>query len=101
MATLNILFTDRALREMREILGFIAQDSLDAASTLAGQIMKSLDSKSRFPKSGRRIPEAPEHSARELVLPPCRIFYIFDSQSLHVLSMMRSEREFRVSQLES
>ena len=101
MATLNILFTDRALMEMREILGFIAQDNIEAASALAGQIMQSLESKSRFPMSGRRIPEAPEHSARELVLPPCRIFYIFDSESLHVLSLMRSEREFRVSQLES
>ncbi len=100
MATLKILFTDRALREMREILGFIAQDKPDAATALAGQIMKSLESKARFPKSGRRIPEAPEHPARELVLPPGRIFYITNDKTLHVLSLMRSERQFRPSRLE-
>jgi len=36
VAALNILFTDRALIEMREILGFIAQENLDVASALAG-----------------------------------------------------------------
>ena len=99
MASLKILFTDRALKEMREILGFIAQDNPDAASALAGQIMKSLDNKARFPKSGRRIPEAPDHPARELVLPPCRIFYSTNDRALHVLSLMRSEQLFRLSRL--
>lgn len=39
MASLIILFTSRARREMREILGFIAQDNLDAASKLAERII--------------------------------------------------------------
>ena len=99
MATLKILFTDRALREMREILGFIAQDNPDAASTLAGQILKSLEHKARFPKSGRRIPEAPDHAAREIVLPPCRIFYSTNDKALHVLGLMRSEQQFRLTRL--
>ena len=101
MATLNILFTTRARREMREILGFIAQDNLDAASKLAGQIMKGLDHKAKYPKSGRVIPEVPEHAARELVMPPCRIFYLYDKANLHVLSIMRSERLLSSEQLEN
>ncbi|WP_316414029.1 type II toxin-antitoxin system RelE/ParE family toxin [Mesoterricola silvestris] len=99
MATLKILFTDRALREMREILGFIAQDNPGAASDLAEQIMKSLDNKARFPKSGRRIPEAPDHPARELILPPCRIFYSMNEKALHVLGLIRSEQQFLLSRL--
>jgi toxin ParE1/3/4 len=99
VATLKIQFTDRALYEMREILGYIAQDNPLAASRLAGLIMKGLEHKARFPKSGRRIPEIPKHHARELVIPPCRIFYSIDAKFLHVLSMMRGERQFDVSQL--
>jgi plasmid stabilization system protein ParE len=101
VAPLKILFTSRARREMREIIGFIAQDNLDAASSLAEQILTGLDHKARFPKSGRVIPEAPEQRARELVLPPCRIFYLTDQTTLHVLSIMRSERLLKLKQLEN
>ena len=99
MAPLKVIFTSRARKEMREVLGFIAQDNPDAASSLAEEIMQGLDHKARFPKSGRVIPEVPEHPARELVLPPCRIFYLTDTVNLHVLSIMRSERLLRANQL--
>ena len=100
MATLKIQFTDRALHEMREILGYIAQDNPLAAGKLADLIIKGLEHKARFPKSGRRIPEVPKHHARELVVPPCRTFYSVDAKFLHVLSMMRAEKQFDVEQLE-
>lgn len=61
MAALNIQFTTRALYGMREILGYIAQDNPLAAAKLAGSILKGLEHKARFPKSGRRIPEVPKH----------------------------------------
>lgn len=99
MAALKIYFTTRARREMREILGFIAQDNPKAASDLASRIMQGLEHKARFPNSGRVIPEAPEHPARELVMPPCRVFYLVDKASLFVLSISRAERMLRIEQL--
>ena len=101
MAALKVLLTSRARRELREILGFIAQDNPDAASKLFDQVLKALEHKARYPKSGRVIPETPEHHARELVIPPCRVFYIYDKINVHVLSIMRSERLFTISQLEN
>lgn len=100
MAALKVFLTTRARRELREILGFIAQDNPDAASNLVGQIMTGLEHKARYPKSGRVIPEAPEHHAREMVMPPCRVFYQFDKANLFVLSIMRSERMLSLKQLE-
>jgi len=99
MAPLKVQFTTRARREMREILGFIAQDNPKAASDLAKQIMEGVENKAQYPKSGRVIPEVPEHPARELVLPPCRIFYLTDKTTLYVLSISRSERMLRLDQL--
>jgi len=99
MAPLIIHFTTRARREMREILGFIAQENPKAASDLAGRITEGLEHKARFPNSGRVIPEVPEHPARELVLPPCRVFYLVDKASIFVLSISRTERMLRVEQL--
>ena len=99
MAPLKIQFTSRARRELREVLGFIAQDNPQAASDLASRIMDSIEHKTRFPKSGRLIPEIPEHQARELVVPPCRIFYLADKTTLTVLSIIRTERLLRAEQL--
>ena len=99
MAPLKIQFTSRARRELREVLGFIAQDNPQAASDLASRILEGLDHKTRFPNSGRLIPEVPEHPARELVLPPCRIFYLSNKTTLTVLSIIRTERLLRTEQL--
>ena len=74
-------------------------DNPKAASDLAVQILDGLAQKARFPKAGRVIPEVPEHPARELVLPPCRIFYLADQDNLYVLSLSRSERLLRMDQL--
>ena len=101
MAALKVLITSRARRELREILGFIAQDNPDAASKFFGQVMKGLEHKAKYPNSGRVIPETPEHHAREMIMPPCRVFYIYDKVNLHVLSIMRSERLFTENQLEN
>ncbi|MDP1830911.1 MAG: type II toxin-antitoxin system RelE/ParE family toxin [Geothrix sp.] len=95
MAALKIQFTSRARRDLREVLGYIAQDNPEAASSLAERLAGALEHKAQFPQSGRAIPEAPEHQAQELVFPPCRIFYVTDATTLTVLSLMRSERLFR------
>lgn len=92
MAALKVQFTSRALREMREILHFIEQDNPPAASALAAKIIKGLKHKAHYLKSGRTIPEASEHPARELVIPPCRIFQLPEESRLLVLALMRSER---------
>jgi len=75
MAALKIHLTLTAIQTLDEILGFIAQDNPDAASQLSKRIEHSINRLASFPGSGRKIPEAPEHRERELVVPPAvRIF---------------------------
>lgn len=63
--------------------------------------MKGLEHKAKYAKPGRVIPETPEHPARELIIPPCRVFYLHDKINLYVLSIMRSERQFTMDHLEN
>ena len=100
MAALKIQFTATAIRTLDEILGFIAQDNPDAASKLSARIEQGINRLASFPGSSRKIPEAPEHRERELVVPPAvRIFCRVEGEILWVLYSMRSEQSFHPEML--
>lgn len=95
MAALTIRLTQKAIRELDDILGFIAQDNPDAASRLEARIEHSINRVAAFPETGRKIPEAPERRERELVVPPSvRVFFRTEGTVLWVLHAMRSEQAF-------
>jgi len=52
-----------------------------------------------FPQSGRIPPELPNSVYREVVVPPCRIFYREDKKRVLVLYVMREERQLRAYML--
>lgn len=92
--TLRITWSPRAESGLDEALAYIALDNPGAALGLLDRVLAAVDRASRFPRSGRPIPEVPENSARELAVPPLRIFYETDAKELQVLGVQRSERHF-------
>jgi len=54
-----------------------------------------------FPRSGRIPPELPNSVYREIVVPPCRIFYRLDNTQVFLLFVLREERLLRTYMLES
>ena len=48
------------------------------------------------PDIGRMVPEFGEIKTRELIHPPFRMVYIWESDSVHVVRMWRSERLLRL-----
>lgn len=100
MAALKVHLTRKALGELDEILGFIAQDNPDAASKMEERIEHSINRVASFPGSGRKIPEAPERRERELVVPPViRIFFRVENDTLWVLHAIRAEHAFQSEDL--
>lgn len=100
MAALRLHLTLTASRRLDDILGFIAQENVEAADKLSERIERALERVLSFPNLGRRIPEVPERPEREVVVPPCvRIFYRADSKNLWVVFAMRAEQEFHPEQL--
>lgn len=101
MAALTIHLTVTAMQTLDGILGFIAQDNPDAASKLSQRIEQGINRLASFPDSGRKIPEAPEHRERELVIPPSvRIFCRIDGDTLWVLHALRAEQAFHPEMLQ-
>ncbi len=97
----EVVWTEPALQELDAIAGYIALDNPDAASRLVQEVFDKTERLEDFPQSGRTPPELPDSVYREVLVPPCRIFYRVDGTRVFVLYVMRDERQLRVYMLGS
>ena len=97
----EVIWTEPALQELDVIAEYIALDNPAAASALVNEVFDKIERLDNFPKSGRIPPELPDSVYREVVIPPCRIFYREDEQRVFVLYVMREERQLRAYMLEN
>ena len=97
----EVIWTEPALQELSAIAEYIALDNPAAASRLVEEVFDKTDRLEDFPQSGRIPPELPNSVYREVVVPPCRIFYREDETRVFVLFVMREERLLRAYMLGS
>ena len=97
----EVIWTEPALQELDAIAEYIALDNPAAASDLVQQVFYQTERLENFPQSGRIHPELPNSVYRELVVPPCRIFYREDEKRVLMLYVMREERQLRAYMLGS
>jgi toxin ParE1/3/4 len=95
----EVIWTEPALQELEAIAEYIALDNPAAASDLVKAVFDKTERLENFPKSGRIPPELPDSVYRELVVPPCRIFYRENELRVFVLFVMRVERQLRAFML--
>ncbi|ABI57903.1 type II toxin-antitoxin system RelE/ParE family toxin [Alkalilimnicola ehrlichii MLHE-1] len=95
----EIVWTEPALQELDAIAEYIALDNPAAASRLVQEVFAKATRLEEFPRSGRIPPELPNSVYRELVVPPCRIFYREDGGRVLILYVMREERQLRAYML--
>ena len=97
----EVIWTEPALQELDAIAEYIALDNPAAASDLVQEIFDKTERLEHFPQSGRIPPELPNSVYREVLVPPCRIFYREDEKRVLVLYVMREERQLRAYMLGS
>lgn len=91
----EVIWTEPALQELDAIAEYIALDNPSAASQLVKAVFDKTKRLEDFPQSGRTPPELPNSVYRELVAPPCRIFYREDGKQVLIIYVMREERQLR------
>ena len=91
----RITWTEPALAQLDDIAEYIALDNPMAASNLVRRVFEAVEQLANFPEVGRRPPEFPDSAYRELVVPPCRIFYRAEGDTVFVIHVMRHEQELR------
>ena len=97
----RLIWTEPALADLDAIAEYIALDDARAAARLVKKVFERVERLERFPNSGKRPAELAETPYREVVVPPCRIFYRVDRELVYVLCVMRSERLLRTWLLDS
>ena len=88
----RLIWAAPALADLDEIAEYIALDDRPAAARYVRRVFDTVDRLKQFPDSGRRPAELPDSRYREVVVPPCRVFYRTEGNSVFVLYVMRSER---------
>jgi plasmid stabilization system protein ParE len=88
----EIVWTEPALNDLDAIADYIALDKPDAARALVRKVFAHVEQLRVHPDSGSKLPEMPGSRYRQLVEPPCRVFYRKAGRTIYILFVMRGER---------
>lgn len=95
----EVIWSEPALSDLDAIADYIALENPAAASEFVKRILEHVEQLADHPESGSRPQELKRSRYRQLVEPPCRVFYRFDGERVLVLHVMRSERLLRKGRL--
>ncbi|MGN6790615.1 MAG: type II toxin-antitoxin system RelE/ParE family toxin [Rhodanobacteraceae bacterium] len=95
----EIVWSEPALGDLDAIADYIALENPVAASALIKRIFGHVEQLVEHPESGSRPQELGRSRYRQIVEPPCRVFYRYDGHKVFVLYVMRSERLLRRGRL--
>ena len=95
----EIVWTEPALAELDAIADYIALEDPAAARQLVQKVFRHVEQLAEHPDSGSKPPELRGWRCRQVIEPPCRVFYRHDGDRVFVLYVMRAERELRPGQL--
>jgi len=97
----KIVWTEPALSDLEAIADFIALENTVAASELVQRVVQHVEQLTVHPDIGSKPLELKRSRYRQIVEPPCRVFYRYDGKNVYILYVMRSERLLRKSMLAS
>lgn len=95
----EIVWSEPALSDLDAIADYIALENPIAASQLVHRVFGHVEQLAAHPESGSRPQELKRSRYRQIVEPPCRVFYRYDGHKVFILHVMRSERLLRKRRL--
>jgi len=90
-----VIWADIAENDLKNIIEFIANDSLSNAQEVFDKIIKKASGLYILPKRGRLVPELKDQGIlqyRELIHFPWRIIYRISENKVYVLTVIDSHR---------
>jgi toxin ParE1/3/4 len=95
----EIIWTEPAWSDLEAIADYIALDKPEAARRLVQRVFTHVEQLAMHPQSGSVPRELRGSRYRQVVEPPCRVFYRYDGERVFILHVMRGERLLRLSDL--
>jgi plasmid stabilization system protein ParE len=88
----RVTWSQRALRDVEGIADYIAQDSAAYAAVVVRTILNQTKMLSRFPCSGRKVPEFDDDDIRELLAYSYRIIYRLRENEVIIAAVIHGKR---------
>lgn len=95
----EIVWTEPALADLDAIADYIALEDPEAARQLVQRVFVHVGQLLEHPDSGSKPPELRGWRYRQIVEPPCRIFYRHEGGRVFILYVMRAEGTLRPRRL--
>mgnify|MGYP001815599718 CR=1 FL=1 len=90
---MRIRFTPTARAEFLAAIEYIRKDKPGAAVQFRRKAEKALRRLSKFPDSGRKLPEFPDLPFREVVVPPYRFFYRVEQKTMWIVAVWHGAQQ--------
>ena len=97
----EIIWSEPALSDLDAIADYIALENPAAAAEMVKRVFGHIEQLADHPESGSRPQELKRSRYRQIVEPPCRVFYRYDGRRVFILHVMRFERLLRKGRLAS
>lgn len=99
----RIIWTEPALNELDEIADYISLDNSTAAKKLVRSAFENIERLAIHPKSGKLVEEIDNSNSiyREVVVPPCQIFYRQENEIVYIVHVIREEQFLHLDILKS
>ena len=99
MATIKLIWTPGAVRDLEQIHTYIAADTPRYADVVAARIVQAFERLEDFPHSGRVVPELRRDDVRELIQGAYRLVYRLRGDRAEILAIHHGARRFPDLQL--
>lgn len=88
----EVRWTLQASEDLDSIAQFIAKDSPPYARLFVADVLQAVERLSRFPKSGRIVPELNDPVVREVILGNYRVVYRLKTKLIELLTVYHGAR---------
>ena len=87
---MRVLFTPTGRRQFLEAVAYIYRDNPSASLSFRNKAEKTLSRLTKFPESGRLIPESSDLPFREVIVRPYRFFYKVKDEIVWIIAVWHS-----------
>jgi len=96
----SLIWTEPAISALEEIADYIALEDYDAARRFVQRVFDKIDLLEKNPGLGNRPRVLRKTPYRRLVIKPACVYYRIEENTVVILFVERSERDFHLSRLE-
>lgn len=96
----EVIWTDPALSDLDAIADYISLDNPTAAKALITRVFAHVGQLAKYPSSGSRPRELLGQRYRQIIEPPCRVFYRSEKNRIYVVHVMRAQQRLKVRRLD-